>query len=133
MRTDAAPSAVAPEEPLARFLCSSSLFSRASGRVKYSAFLPRDGATSVFRVEGLGDSKIWDIGRCLVAGPSKRALHGRAELRVAHVESCGLLLLADDDPQRHAEIAGWPEEKGAQRFAAERLAGSSILRLLAPA
>jgi hypothetical protein len=101
--------------------------------VKYSAFMPRNGATSVFRVAGLDDLEVWEIGLRLVATPSGRNLHGHAALQIAHVESCRLIIRADDSPPRHAEIRGWPEEKGAQRFAAERLAADSVLRLPAGA
>jgi hypothetical protein len=122
--------ALLPEEPIARFLCSRSWFSRESGRVKYSAFMPRDRATSVFRIVGLGDPEVWDMGRRLVAEPSDRTLYGHAALKAVDVQSCRLIFQADDRPPRHAEILGWPEEKGAQRFAAERLAAHSVLRLL---
>ena len=129
MSDGAVTNALALGEPLARFLCSSSWFGRESGRVKYSAFMPRNGATSVFRVAGLDDLEVWEIGRRLVAGPAGRSLHGHAALQVVHVKSCSLILRADDSPPRHAEILGWPEEKGAQRFAAERLAAGSDLHL----
>jgi hypothetical protein len=120
---------LSPQEPLARFLCSSSWFVRLSARVKYSAFMPFHGATSVFRISALRDPEVWEIGERLVAGPTGRHLHGHAALRVTHVVRAELMLAPDDRPPRHANIVGWPAEKGAQRFLAEQLAGEAELRL----
>ncbi len=44
---------------------------------------------------------------------------------VRDVASVGLRLVADDNPPRHADIAGWPTEKDATMSAAQQLASSS--------
>jgi len=117
------------EEPIARFLCNRSLFSRTARRLKQAAFLPRDGATSVFRIDGLSNRKVWDLGRERVSGPSNRTLHGHATLQVVQVRLCRLSLHADNEPPRHAEIRGWPSERAAQRFQAQQLADAAVLQL----
>ena len=97
---------VEDEEDLARYLVSSSQFSRIT--VKPSAFLPnpRDGATSVFRHGSEPRDELWHIGSQYVMGD--RTLHGAAIVRARHVRATGLDVTASEPPPRHANIVGWP-------------------------
>jgi len=113
--------------PWARFLCSSRHFSPADDRVRFSAFMPKDRATSVFHILGLGDDLAGQLGHDVVAGD--RSLYGHAEVTRAQVDECGLSIDADNIPPRHGNIVGWPEEKAEQRLFAQDLAEAASLHL----
>ena len=72
---------------------------------------PQDLKLSVFQIEGLDENLIWEIGTTHVAEPGNRTLHGRGDITVAAVSETGLGLSPDNEPPRHANIVGWPEEK----------------------
>lgn len=119
---------VRPEEPLARFLLSSSEFSSTKGLVKPQAFLPRpqDLTTSVFRVQNLPAERIWPIG-ISIAETRRKTLYGRADILADAVMSVGLRLDPDDNPPRHANIVGWPNEKDHRLSLAQQLAAAAVL------
>lgn len=100
------PELVADDEPLARFLTSSSLFNAAM--VKPAAYLPnpKDGSTSVFRHGADPRDSLLRIAKDHVLG--QRTLHGVAICRARHVREAQLDVVADEPPVRHANIAGWP-------------------------
>lgn len=109
-------------ELLARFLLERGKFSASLGRVKYVAFLPDSARrTSVFRTAGLQEDEIWNLGRECVAGVTGKDLYGWGEIAVASVEATGLRVDADDIPDRHANLIGWPDEKEKQRRIAMEL------------
>jgi hypothetical protein len=118
-----------PNESLARFLTSRTQFSRLTNRVKYSAFMPKDGATSVFRISELDDQEIWELGDLHVASPPERPVRGYADLTVLDVRSLLLEVDPDDEPPRHAGIVNWPEEKESQKLVAIDLAAVAALKL----
>lgn len=114
---------------LARFLTSSKHFNPAQQRVTHNAFMPRAGAASVFRVGGLNDARVRAIGKeHIVLGPGRR-IHGCGYIGGEHVTRSGLSLEVDNTPPRHANIVGWPPEKGAQKLKAMELAHAAILCL----
>lgn len=118
---------VQPEDPLTRFIYSSSLFSRDKKRVKHNAFMPgRDGKTSVFRTKDLNEAAIWAIGE-EVAQKSVRPLHGRGDIAAADVSKANLTLVPSEPPPRHANIENWPAEKDAQKLKAMELADAAKL------
>src|SRR5438874_379842 len=103
---------VTSDEHLARCLTQSNHFHRVEARVTDRAFLPgRDGATSVFRVDGLPDDQIWRLADKHVAAPSGRRVLGTGTLLAQTVTEVGLRVEPDNDPPRHAAIVDWPEEK----------------------
>jgi len=105
-----------PEELTARFLVHRNEFNTNESRVKPRAFrLPRDANKFfVFRVAGLDEKGIWNIGDIYVAPRRNRPILGRAELTVGEITSVRLRLEPDNQPYRHANIAGWPPAKDEQ-------------------
>ena len=85
--------------------------------------------TSVFRIAGLEDQEIWDIGERDVAQKSNRHLHGRADILADKVLGKGLNVNPDKPPSRHANIMGWPEEESRRMSIAQELAADSQLHL----
>ena len=119
------------KETLARFILTRRHF-RTTGRVMAEAFMPpADLKLSVFRVKGLKEKMVWNIGKNHVATPSKRTLYGRADVVVAQVRQSGLQVDPDDIPTHHANIIGWPGEKSAQKIIAKKLAAEATLKLIA--
>jgi hypothetical protein len=90
---------------LARFLTSSSHFTKK--RVKGAAFLPnlKDNETSVSRHGAEPRERLWEIG---AAAAKDRTLHGAAILKAKRVREVGLEIVAKEPPLRHAAIHGWP-------------------------
>lgn len=124
------PDIVDPHELLARFLTHRTQFSRQNKRVRTVAFMPpADLRLSVFRVEGLDNNKIWQIGEKKVVSQSGKTLYGRAEIRAQLVEKTGLSIDPDNNPPRHANIIGWPLEKNEQKLIALELAKEATLEL----
>lgn len=121
---------VRPEENLARYILHKSLFSILHKRVKYGAFLPApNGETSVFRISNLSDNEVWDIGDKEVAQKRGMLVLGRADILAFHVLQRRLRIIPDDNPPRHANIVGWPEEKSEQKLIAMELAENAQLYL----
>lgn len=99
------PDNVADDEFLARFLVKSNDFS--SFAVKPAAFLPnpRDRETSVSRHGREPSAGLWLLGE---AAAKDRTLYGAAILSAADVRNVMLDVTADEPPDRHAVITGWP-------------------------
>ncbi len=120
---------IAPEEGLARFIFSSSHFSRENNRVKHNAFMPApDGKTSVFRTKGLDGGAVWLIGE-EIAKTRNQPLHARADIAAAEVARFKLAVAISEPPPRHCHIEGWPAEKSAQKLIAMDLADAARLVL----
>jgi len=117
-----------PNEPLARYIYSNRDFG--AERVKRRAFMPRKKAetdrleTSIFRVFGLSSEDVIELSK--LARQDKQA-KAAAHHRVKHIHESSLELEADNTPERHANIIGWPEEKFEQLDRAEKLASKSSL------
>lgn len=97
---------VGDEEIVARFLTSSSHFT--ADRVKPAAFLPSPVSkeTSVSRHGPEPAAKLWTLGE---AAAGQRTLHGAAFVKASDVRMSGPLdLIADEPPERHSAIRGWP-------------------------
>jgi hypothetical protein len=118
---------IKPTDPLARFIYSSSHFSRERNRVKHNAFMPDgDRKTSVFRTKDLNEAETWAIGDG-VAQQRAQTLHARGDILVADVSKVNLRVVPSEPPPRHANIQDWPEEKSAQKLKAIDLADAAIL------
>ena len=89
----------------------------------------RDRELSVFRVQGISEEQIWTIGQNYVSEPQGRTLYGRGDVSASVVVESKLTIIPDDNPPRHANIVGWPEDKSAQKLIALELAGKSTLRV----
>lgn len=117
---------------LARFLFDRRDYSPANRAVRPSAFLPRDGKTSVFEVSELGAHEIVAIGASVAEGRGLAA-RGRGELLHRHVTEAGLRFHRDDRPFRHGNLVGWPLEgaecKARQKAISVALAACAVLVL----
>ncbi|MFQ5754323.1 MAG: hypothetical protein ACE5HI_20245 [bacterium] len=111
-----------PSEKLARFVIFNRWF-KPSGR--FNAFMPKDGKTSVFRISNISDDEIWDIGDLKVAPKRGKPILGRADISALYVIAKGLEVHPNEPPERHADIAGWPDEKSKQKEIALDLAAEA--------
>lgn len=83
-------------------------------------------ALSVFHAGGIGCLEILDLGMAVTAShPTARRLHGWAEIGEDAVPSTGLRVDYDDSPPRHANIVGWPGDRGARKGLAIALANAA--------
>lgn len=121
--------------PLTRYIFSSREFSKNNERVKPGAFLPYPHRKlSVFQILGLLSRDIWNIGHNL---RSDKTLHARADFSGSDVTNISgsrelarnIALEIDNNPERHGDIIGWPEEKPAQKQIAAEFAAKSTLIL----
>jgi hypothetical protein len=119
---------VDPEEPITRYVFSSSHFSAQNCRVKHNAFMPSSGETSVFRTIDLAEPDIWAIGQT-VSKDRNQQLHARGDLLVNDAVSVSLRVEPSEPPPRHANITGWPQEKDQVKLKAMELAEKATLHL----
>ena len=121
------------EGTLARFALENGRL--AESVVKPKLFEPnRHLALSVFHAGGIGCHEIIDLGMAVTAShPTARRLHGWAEIEEGAVTNTGLRVDYDDSPPRHANIVGWPADRGARKGVAIALASAArAVKLNAP-
>ncbi len=112
-------------ETLSRFVLSRKWI-RADSTVRHIVFTPdQKGDTSVFRISGITNNEIWDIGDREVAPKRNRPILGRADVIASFVISKGLKVIPSEPPKRHADITDWPEEKSEQKQIALELAAEA--------
>jgi hypothetical protein len=118
-------------ETITRYILNNSHYARTKKRIKYAAFLPRNGETSIFRISNLGDEQIWDIGDNYVALLSSRTLLARGDLIASDIFEESLEIKPDTRKHSlHANIVGWPlEEPEKVKFIAANLADKAQLYL----
>jgi hypothetical protein len=120
---------VDPSEDLTKFIFNRSQFSTSNDRVKYSAFMPPPNKRlSVFRIAGLAENDVWEIGET-IGERRTLPLLARADIKVSFVATTGLKIDADDIPPRHANIIDWPEDHSAVILKAKELARKAQLHL----
>lgn len=110
---------VEPAERIARFIYNHSKLYAQARRAKPAAYLPRNGKTSVFRVDGLTEEDVRRLGAMALRDPAPLA---HAACSASTVYECGLHFDPDNVPERHANIVGWPEAKERQKLLAIKLA-----------
>ncbi len=116
-------------ETIARYLFDRKHFAPEKKRVKYPAFLPRNGETSVFRISGLSSEDIWRIGE-IVANESSRNLKARGDLAVRDVSDEGLEVIQETRKHHlHANITGWSDDSSKNKLIAIKLADKASLNL----
>lgn len=95
---------------LARFALESKRLTTTGAKPKL--FEPNKGLElSVFDVGGLSFEEIRQLGIDVAKmHPTAERLYGWGEIDAAAVHETGLRIERDDDPPRHANIAGWPDE-----------------------
>ena len=126
--------AIGDDEKLARYIFSARHFSREKLRVKAEAFMPSRGEVSVFRIDGLDEEAIWEIGND-VALKREQTLYARGDTKANDIrniqdEEIRLDIVRDEPPPRHANIVGWPEnDKPRQKVLALQIAATASLVL----
>jgi hypothetical protein len=122
------PLAVTDAELLARFILFNGWF-RKDGTLRQDGFMPPppDFKLSVTRHIDLSDLALWQIGQAVADARPAATLHGRADLKVVDVKRQTLQVDAAPLPENlnHANIAGWPPDKPAQKIIAIELAASA--------
>lgn len=101
---------------------------KSDSSVTFHAFMPHKRALSVFRIWGLSEQEVWEIGRD-IADPQGKTLYGRGEVTAQTVTSAGLSIDPDNVPEDHANIVGWPDDKPKQKLRAMQLAKVAALTL----
>ncbi|MEE8429944.1 MAG: hypothetical protein V3S16_01720 [Candidatus Desulfatibia sp.] len=82
----------------------------------------QNGETSVYRISGISDTEIFEIGKRFVASVNDKPLLGRTDIVVSKVIEQKLSVNPDPTPHhRHANICGWPDEKSEKRLIAIEL------------
>ena len=127
------PSEVGPSESLARYLTHKNHYSLLYNSVRSAAFEPPPNLRlSVFRIDGLILKEVWEIGQVDVINamtPPRQNLRGFADIKASAVYEKNLDVDPDNNPPRHADIAGWPQEKSERMLIAQELAARATLRL----
>lgn len=119
------PENVADEEFLARFLTQSNQFNKLMA--KPVVFLPsqKDRETSVFRHGPEPAGNLWTIGQSM---GGDRKLYGATYFTASSVRAVQLEVSADEPPQRHAVIRGWPwNESDPELQKAEQLKRAALI------
>lgn len=114
-------SKVLSSEILARFILTKK-YIRQDKTVKWNAFMPHKGETSVFHVSGISDNEIWHIGEKFVVSSQNKPLFGRTDITASIITDNGLDVIPQEPPVKHANIIGWPEDKSKQMEMAMQLA-----------
>ncbi len=118
---------LAPDIPLGRFATTKRHF-RKDKTPRPDLFTPYPyEELSVFRIDGFGLEEVKRLGKEVVR-KSGKTLYGYATLTVEEIESSeeSLKIIYDNEPPRHANIAGWPSEKSKQKLYATKLAEKVI-------
>jgi hypothetical protein len=122
---------VAASEQIARYILSKRYFKTTNRTVKYGAYLPApNGETSVYRISGLSEEEIWEIGQEYVANPSSRTLYARGDTPAYVIMKTGLTLVPETTPHPlHANIVKWPSDKDEQKMLALEIVNEAVLAL----
>lgn len=122
-------------ELLARFILFSKHIRANDGTIKPDALIPHPHRElSVTRHIDATQDEIWEAGAA-VARARSRTLYGRADV-AAHDFMEKLLVVKPDpildhpslpDNPNHANVSGWPDDKGQQRLLAHEIAARASL------
>lgn len=123
------------DEDVTRYVFDKNSFRPSNQTVKYQAFWPHRGETSVFRISGLADVDVWSIGNEHVAKLRQKPLKARADIATNAVEAVGaavgisgLKVVAETSTHPlHANIVGWPPDESAVQMIAVELASHAKL------
>ena len=115
-------------ETVSRFVLERKKFG--GGRVKYRAFMPPPPpqSLSVYRIDGINEDSIWELGREHVAKPDKPVL-ARGDFQASVAQGLGLEFEATAEPHpRHSNLTGMPADTQC-RLIAIKLADACTLRV----
>lgn len=132
LKRGSVPKEIYSRETIARYITSKRWYSRKKNIVKPQAFMPPPNhRLSVFRIDNLSETEIWEIGFNKVISKMNppRSLHGRANILALNILENNLQIEPDNTPPRHADIVGWPKLKEEQKSIAQELAAKASLRL----
>jgi hypothetical protein len=119
---------VDPDEKITRYIFDRNKIKWSVPKARHTAFMPRHGCLSVFRMYGLSEHLIWEKGE-EVGTVRGRPLLARGDVIAQSVLDTELLIDPDDDPLRHANIVGWPDNESEARLKAIELAEKAMLSL----
>lgn len=129
---------VTRNERISRYIFKREYIPITKSRPKYGAFLPafnKDAKryeTSVFRIEGLNKSQIFDLGKYVenernINSSQSQSLKGYARAIVRNITKNDLQIEKETSNHRlHANIIGWPKERETRKQLAILIAKSSI-------
>ncbi|MFA5056383.1 MAG: hypothetical protein WC562_09510 [Dehalococcoidia bacterium] len=126
-------SCIGPQTLLTRFILSKQAYKK--DRVLPGAFTIKESETeiSVFRIDGLSDNVIWEIGKnYIIPRRPDRHIHARADLEALAIMELGLKIRPDNNPARHTLITNLPKEKYERQEIAIKLSEASRLILPSP-
>lgn len=130
MTGESAPSVVADDECLARFILFSKWIRNSDQTVKPDAFIPYPYPNlSVTRHIDLTEEMLWKMGQD-VAEARAAKLYGRADIYAAAIWKQQLKIKSVPVPNNpnHANIDGWPMDKSTQKIIALQLAADAVYR-----
>ncbi len=113
---------------LTRYIYSSNHIRSSDNTIKYAAFIPCNGETSVFSIEGLTNKEVWKIEDEYLFPKREKRSKGRADIRSSDVEENNLRVEPAEPPPRHSNIIGWKsddEDKEHNKLLAMQLARKS--------
>ena len=117
-------------ETLTRYILNKKHTRPGDNSIRYNLFLPNtNGDTSVFRISGISEKEVWEIGVKQVAETQDKSLYGRGDILDSNVLANRLTIETIGNHPRHANITGWPKEKPEQRLIAMELARDAKLYL----
>jgi len=112
---------------ISRFAVEKGSYYRPSDNtVKTKAFLPKDGATSVFRLGDMSHAQRMAHGSLHVGRARQKAVLGYAQVASSAVTECALTLLQSEPPPLHWNIEAWPDDEDAQKALALELATRAV-------
>lgn len=123
---------ISEDEDITRFINQKSYFRSSDKTARHNAFMPNKyGETSVYRIIGITDFVIYEIGKKFVAEKQGKPLIGRADLSVSEILKCRLKVEPETQPHpRHANICNWTRERSETKMIAIELAAAARLHLL---
>ena len=127
---------VPPGEKLTRFIRYNGHFRSHTNTVRFEAFLPRNDQTEVsaFRISGLSDIEVWEIGWNHVE-QGGGTIKARADFFACDVCKSGLQVIADGQGhERHVSIKPFPivqstVDRRKRQDIARKLAKASTLEI----
>lgn len=111
------------EETITRYIFQSNHYKISKNEIKASAFVPpKDkNTTSVFRVQGLSEKGIWQLGKDEVAPTRGKDIKARGDVAVVDIFTIGLDIKPETKKshKRHANIIFPPDEVDYSELAAD--------------
>ncbi len=114
---------VTRDEPITRFCVVGSQI-KEKNRLNHSVIWPDENEeyiTSVYRIENLNNTEVWDLGDTNVNNP----VLARLDVSANTIFNFKLDFDPDDTPPRHANIINWPKDRSEYRSVAQQITANS--------